>query len=167
MKQSPLNRRNGLRVDPAKTREFAQRGRESSARSLQASERASGRASGRRQRAISPASDEQRAAVEGMACLGCGAVADEYTRIDPAHFWPRGRGGCDHHLCVGPLCRTFGGYGCHRDFDEGKLDLLRIIVQPDKWEQWRAHAQHALEHCTPNELVERLTGQRTQWSDAP
>lgn len=169
-RRSPLKRKTELRSDPEKDRAFNQRGRESSARSLGISAREaarnlarSGRAAGCR---ISPASNAQRAAVDGMACVGCGRMGTEWLAIDPAHIWPRGNGGCDDALCVIPLCRTFAGEGCHREFDEGRLDLLRVIAQPDKWEQWRAHAQHALEHCTPNELVERLSGARTQWSDA-
>lgn len=157
--------------DTEKHRQFVQRGRESSARSLGRSGREAARDLARNGRAygtrISPASDEQRAAVAGMACLGCGQMAAEWLAIDPAHVFPRGRGGCDSHLCVVPLCRTFAGEGCHRLFDTGSLDLLRVITRPDAWEQWRPVVQHALEHCTPNELLERLTGQRTQWSDVP
>jgi hypothetical protein len=166
-RSKPLQRKTGLRSDPEKRRAFVQRGRASSARSLgiSAREAAAGLArAGRAARTISPASDAQRLAVDGMVCLGCGKAASSGRAIDPAHIWPRGRGGCDDSLCVVPLCRTFTG-GCHRLFDEGELDLLAIIVRTEAWEQWRAHAQHALEHCTPNELVERLTGARTQWSD--
>lgn len=114
---------------------------------------------------ISPASRAQRAAVGDQTCLGCGREGAEWLAIDPAHVVPRGRGGCDSELCVVPLCRTFAGDGCHRLYDEGKLDLLRVVAEPAGWERWRPHVQHALEHCGLVELVERLAGARTQWTE--
>lgn len=115
----------------------------------------------KRSRGISPASPAQRAAVEGERCLGCGEYASDYLAIDPAHFWPRGRGGCDSRFCVGPLCRRWNGAGCHRDFDEGRLDLLAVLVAD--WDRWRHHYQHALRHALPVELLERLAGDRVEW----
>jgi hypothetical protein len=160
----PPKRKTELRRDTEKERAFVENGRRSSAESLQESGRSSARKH-QREGGGFHASYEQRRAVDGMVCLACHRPRTDSRAIDPAHIWPRGRGGCSEALCVIPLCRTLDG-GCHRLFDEGKLDLLRIIAQPDKWEQWRAQCQHALEHCTPNELVERLSGARTQWSDA-
>jgi hypothetical protein len=147
-------------------REFIDRGRRASAESLDRSARAAARQTATQPRSpISPASPAQRAAVAGQACINCGAEASEYVAIDPAHLWPRGRGGCDDALCVLPLCRRYGGRGCHRLFDDGELELLRIVIRD--YGRWRAHLQHALEHCTPVELVERLAAARTQWSDVP
>lgn len=162
-------KRGELKRDPERLRAFQERGRASSAKSLGVSAREAaqnlqraGRATGRR---ISPASKAQRKAVSGMACLGCGKVASDYRAIDPAHVWPRGRGGCDSRFCVIPLCRVADGSGCHHDFDRGQLedDVLRIMAAD--FGRWRHHVQHALRHCNLVELVERLAGARTQWSD--
>lgn len=156
-------KRSGINRDPRTVREFVERGRRAGAASLQASARKAARAEPQRRARISPASKQQQDDVIGMACLGCGREASEYVAIDPAHVWPRGRGGCDGRFCVVPLCRTFAGEGCHREFDEGRLDLLSRMAAA--WDQWRPWVQHALRHCSLVELVERLAGARTQWSD--
>jgi len=62
------------------------------------------------------ATDSQRLAVAGGACIVCGATHG----IDPAHLIPRSLGGCGDPLCVVPLCRR----PCHRAYDSGDLDLL-------------------------------------------
>jgi hypothetical protein len=58
----------------------------------------------------------QREKVKGLVCVGCGQEASEWTVIDPAHLWPKGKGGCNHPDCVIPLCRHShedGEAGCH------------------------------------------------------
>ena len=162
-RRQAVKRSKPLSANPERVAEFQQRGRESSARSLRAGAHSASGGTRPRRRRISPATDAQRATVAGMACLGCGREASEYVAIDPAHLWPRGRGGCDGRYCTVPLCRTFAGEGCHREFDEGRLDLLSRMTAT--WEQWRPWVQHALRHCTLVELLERLTGARTQWSE--
>jgi hypothetical protein len=117
-----------------------------------------------KRRPISPASTAQREAVGGRVCLGCGREASDWLAIDPAHLWPRGRGGCDSRFCVVPLCRDGSGQGCHRLFDEGKLDLLGVLVAD--WGRWRHHFQHACRHATPMELLQRLAGARLRWEEA-
>ena len=47
------------------------------------------------------ATDAQRTAVAGRACIVCGADRP----IDPAHLIPRSLGGCGDALCVVPACR--------------------------------------------------------------
>jgi hypothetical protein len=75
------------------------------------------------------ATDSQRAAVAGRVCIVCGAT----HRIDPAHLIPRSLGGCGDPFCVVPLCR-----GCHRAYDQGRLDLLPYLEPA--WRSWLAHA---------------------------
>lgn len=107
------------------------------------------------------ASPAQREKVAGAVCVGCGAEAtpDGALVIDPAHVWPRGKGGCDSPDCVLPLCRfVFDGSGCHRLFDEGQLDLLsRVSEQPEAFATELAHPiRH---HGVPLvSLVQRLAG---------
>lgn len=119
-------KRSELRPDPEKVRAFVQRGRESSARSL----------AGRR--AISPASFDQRRKVRPLACLNCGAERGERVTVDAAHVIPRSLGGCDSADCVVPLCRRADGSGCHREYDEGRLELLPLLT-------WSEQA-HAVSH---------------------
>lgn len=102
---------------------------------------------------------KQREKVAGLACLYCGAGASDYVAIDPAHLWPRGKGGCDDELCVGPLCRYSNGEGCHRLFDEGKLDLLPRLLDHGYFPEI-AHAIEA-HQLSPLTLLERLTG--SEW----
>ena len=117
-------------------------------------------ASAPKRRAISPASPAQREKVKAHgSCIVCAREPEwDGVPLDPAHLWPRGRGGCDSAFCVVPLCRF-----CHNQFDDGILDLLSVLNSD--WEQWRHHVQHALCHARPVELLERLAGARTQWSD--
>lgn len=115
----------------------------------------------KRQRSISPASPAQRAKVAELGfCIACLTDASEYVAIDPAHLCPRGRGGCDHRLCVVGLCRHANG-GCHRLFDEGQLDLLKVIAE--RWPAHRPEVQHMLEHMNPVAAIQRLANDRTQW----
>ena len=104
------------------------------------------------------ASDAQRAKVAGMPCVGCGKVAGTYIAIDPAHVWPRGKGGCDSPDCVLTACRIIAtGEGCHRLFDEGQLDLTSRLADSEAWQVEQAHP--ILVHgVSPVELVRRLSG---------
>lgn len=105
------------------------------------------------------ASQAQRDKVEGLACVGCekeeipGILA-----IDPAHVWPRSKGGCDSPDCVLPACRLIAtGEGCHRLFDQGRLELNERLSDSEAWQPELAHP--ILVHgVSPVELVRRLTG---------
>jgi hypothetical protein len=105
-----------------------------------------------------PASDAQRAKVADMPCVSCGKVASAYLAIDPAHVWPRGKGGCDSPDCVLPLCRLIAtGEGCHRLFDEGRLELVERLADSEACQVEQAHP--ILVHgVSPVELVRRLSG---------
>ena len=92
------------------------------------------------------ATDRQRLAVAGLACIVCGAT----HRVDPAHLIPRSLGGCGDGLCVVPLCRR-----CHRAYDSGQLDLLPY-VEP----AWRAQLAHAVGHVGLIGALRRI-GSRT------
>jgi hypothetical protein len=84
---------------------------------------------------------QQKARIEGMACLVCrsGRIAAE-----PAHLIPRGhpkmtREAADDVRAVVPLCG--GPEGCHDLFDEGKIDLVPYL-EPN-WreaQEWAAGA---------------------------
>jgi hypothetical protein len=106
--------------------------------------------------AVTPA---QREKVAGLPCINCGREQSEYVAIDPAHLWPRGRGGCDDPLCVGPLCRDIEG-GCHREFDLGHLDLLPKLIGRSYFAEI-AHMISAHE-LSPLTVLERLTGESWQ-----
>lgn len=99
-----LKRRTELRADPETTRAFEQRARTNSRPT---------------RRAVSPASPEQRAFVQGHGCLICGA-----TPVDPAHLISRAAcpEGADRALAVVPICRAH-----HRLYDDGKLSLLEYL----------------------------------------
>jgi hypothetical protein len=145
VKQTPLQR------DLDKLREFNDRGRRSSARSLA---RAGGRG---RRRPISPASPAQRAKVnaEGIVCVGCRRPQSEWLALDPAHVVDRSRGGCDSPLCVVPLCRAGDGSGCHHEYDEGDLDLLKLL-EP----HFREEQAHAVLHLGIAGAFRRTTNDR-------
>lgn len=66
------------------------------------------------------------------------------TQPDPAHIIPRGLGGCDHEDCVCPLSR-----GAHRDYDNGKLDLLPYLNRKEQ--------AHAVEHLGLIGALKRIT----------
>ncbi len=103
------------------------------------------------------ASKAQRDKVRLMPCLACGHGDDgfgfeEETGVDPAHLWPRGKGGCDSPDCVIPLCRK-----CHRAFDQGELDLTARLAGSEAWAVEQAHP--ILEHgVSLLELLRRLSG---------
>ncbi len=103
------------------------------------------------------ASPAQRAKVDGLACLVCGREKSDYVAIDPAHLWPRGAGGCNDALCVGPLCRDSSG-GCHRLFDNGELDILPALITHGYFAEI-AHITEA-HRVSPTLVVERLTGKK-------
>lgn len=100
------------------------------------------------QKAISPASPGQRMKVDGVA-----SIISAKGPCDPAHLWPRSKGGCDSADCVVPLTRSE-----HRAFDDGKLDLLPALIAGGFW----VELGHMLtEHqVSPTRMLERLTGQR-------
>jgi hypothetical protein len=104
-------------------------------------------------RSISPASTPQREKIADAACAVCGS-----PETTPAHLAARARGGCDHALCVIPLCG--GPNGCHRALDEGRLDVLPSLLRHGHV----AEIQHALGHYGGNllYLLHRLTG--TRWT---
>lgn len=109
------------------------------------------------------ASKVQRQKVKGLVCVGCGreATEDGSVVIDPAHVWPKSKGGCDKAVCVIPLCRlVFDGSGCHQLFDDGKLDLLERLEERDRHEAYAEEIAHPIAaHGVPLvALVRRLTG---------
>lgn len=119
----------------------------------------------RSRQAISPASPAQRRKVRELGyCIACRKPASEDRAIDPAHLCDRSKGGCDHEDCVTGLCRTFRRDGCHDLYDDGKLDLLKVIAE--RWPAEKAEWQHMAEHLNPVEALEQLANARTQWSDA-
>ncbi len=97
---------------------------------------------------VSAASPEQRRKVADAV-----SIVSAERGCDPAHVWPRGRGGCDHQLCVVPLTRTE-----HDLFDVGGLDLLPHLLAHGLV----AELQHALGHADGNliALLQRVTGER-------
>jgi hypothetical protein len=111
--------------------------------------------------AASPA--QKRKVVEHPFCIACGIQASTYVAIDPAHLTKRQHGGCDHELCVVPLCRGPQSNHCHRRWDEGDLDLLPVLTA--RWPAQREEVQHMLEHLGPVSMVERLANSKTQWED--
>ena len=96
----------------------------------------------------------QRDKVKLLPCAYCGRDGDDlYVLIDPAHLWPRGKGGCDDPLCVVPLCREH-----HQAFDLGSLELLPSLVSRGYFPEMA----HAITHgVSPTELVRRLTTERS------
>ena len=107
----------------------------------------------RRRGGISPASKAQRDKVRDLACLVCGRDRHEGVKVDPAHVWARGKGGCDDADCVVPLCREH-----HREYEANRLDLLVVLVRAGYWTEL-AHPT-ACHEVSPTRLVEELTGQR-------
>lgn len=101
------------------------------------------------------ASKAQREKVRGLPCAICGKEASTYRAIDPAHVWPRGKGGCDHEDCVIPGCRTFDGTGCHTLLDLGELEALPALISRGYWAEL-AHPI-ACHQVSPTSLVARLT----------
>lgn len=100
-----------------------------------------------KRRTISPASPEQRVKVRDAV-----SIVSAQGPCDPAHLWPRGRGGCDHADCVVPLTREE-----HRAFDAGELDLLPYLQTYPVG--MRPEVAHALTHCDLLALVHRLSGE--------
>lgn len=127
-------KRSELKANPEKVRAFVNRGRRSSA-------------TGMKRGTISPASPEQREAVRDRLCVHCGAPGG----CDPAHLTSRAQGGCDDPLCVVALCRT-----CHRDFDEGNIDLSPILALPE----FAAERSHMASHLSLPQCLHRLSGVR-------
>lgn len=105
----------------------------------------------------------QRDKVRLLPCAFCGREAVEgVIVIDPAHLWPRGRGGCGDPLCVVPACRDQIGNGCHKLLDEEKLDAFPPLLARG----YRAEIAHAfVEHEPPiSHWLKRFTG--VEWKPA-
>jgi hypothetical protein len=159
-------KRTPLKGNLDRLREFNQRGRASSARSLDRTRlptkplvlkgpKASRKVP--RRHSFTPASDAQRRKVLGLPCLGCGREGTAWLAIDPAHVTPRSLGGCDAPECVVPLCRDGAGQGCHRAYDQGRLDLLPLLENQGAW---RAEQAHAVEHLGLAAAFRRITNDR-------
>lgn len=101
----------------------------------------------RRRAGIGAASKAQREKVQAPS------IVSGRSPCDPAHVWPRGRGGCSAPICVVPLTRDE-----HRLYDERKLDLLPYLLRAG----CIAELQHALAHADGNllALLHMVTGQR-------
>lgn len=95
---------------------------------------------------ISPASRAQRAKVREAL-----SVVSSRPGCDPAHLWPRSKGGCNHPDCVVALTRDE-----HDAFDRGQLDILPSLIARECWDEM-AHPI-SVHHVSPQRLVERLTG---------
>jgi hypothetical protein len=132
MKRSPLERKTPLAVSPEKVREFQQRGRRSSARTMA------------KPRAISPASKEQRAAIRGRPCI----VTGSHEGVTPTHLTDRALGGCDSPFCVVPV-----RIDKHRDYDEHRLDLLPYLEAHGL----RQELAHAVTHLGLIGALQRIT----------
>lgn len=129
MRKSALTRRAPLKTDPGKAREFADRAR---------------RNSRPKRGPVSPASPAQRDKVRDRCCANCGA-----GNCDPAHLASRAQGGCDSPDCVLPLCRL-----CHRDFDDGCLDLEPVLALPE----FAVERSHMAGHMSLSQCIKRLRG---------
>lgn len=105
---------------------------------------------------MSPASPAQKEKISmERYCMACGIRSSAFTVIDPAHLCARARGGCDDPECVVPLCRSGDGSGCHKEFDEGRLDLS-VKLEP----RWREEVAHCVMHLGLFGAVRRITGDR-------
>jgi hypothetical protein len=146
MKRSELRRHTPLR----RTSELRRTGL------LDSTEKPKQRKPLKRSKGISPASSEQRAKIAVHPfCVGCGREQTEYLAIDPAHLCDRSLGGCDDPDCVVGLCRDFVGNGCHREYDEHRLDLVPRL-EPG----WRKEAAHAVLHLGLAGAYMRLSNDR-------
>lgn len=103
--------------------------------------------------AFTAASPAQRAKVNAR-----GSIVSGQRPCDPAHLWPRSKGGCDEPDCVIALTREE-----HRAFDEGRLDILPALIAGDCWAEL-AHLIQA-HRINPITLVHHLTGER--WHQSP
>lgn len=103
----------------------------------------------------------QRAKMKGLVCVGCGRDVEDDPNwtLDPAHLWPRRFGGCDHKLCVVPLCRHLYviDQGCHCAYDAGELDIHGKLVDRGYWKEM-AHVIEVHE-VSPLALLNRLAGE--------
>jgi hypothetical protein len=97
------------------------------------------------------ASKAQQEKARSEPCVVTGQETLYGATVDPAHLWPRSKGGCDSDLCTVPLVRHL-----HRLFDEGEFDLLPYL----KGRLPELH--HALDHADGDlcGLLHRLTGER-------
>jgi hypothetical protein len=112
----------GLRRDTPKTRQAVRRAQ---------------------RRAVSPASEAQRAKVRDAPCVRCGAPGP----CHPAHLIDRSLGGDDDPRAVVPLCAA-----CHRLYDEGGCSLLEHL-EP----HYRVELAYAVELVGLLAAVNRVT----------
>lgn len=106
----------------------------------------------RRSKAISPATPAQRERVAEKACLVCASHP-----CDPVHLIDRSlasAAGDDTRMVV-PLCRL-----CHRDYDDGDLDLLPYL-EP----HWRDAQACAVEAVGLFRALKRTT--KSTWIIVP
>lgn len=105
------------------------------------------------QKAVSPATDEQKAKVADLACL---AIGDGrcWGQVDPAHLVDRSiaPSAGDDVRAVVPLCR-----GHHNQYDDHELDLSPFL-EP----QWRTEIAWAVEAVGLFAAMWRITGKRWQ-----
>lgn len=104
-----------------------------------------------RPRPISPASREQRAKITDVACIVCAR-----SPCHPAHLVDRSLGGCDHPLCVIPLCPT-----CHRAYDDHRTLDLTPFLEP----RFRDEVAHAVAHLGLLRALLRISNR--QWEPIP
>lgn len=106
----------------------------------------------KRSRAISPATDAQREAVHGRACIVCAKGP-----CDAAHLIDRSLAPAagDDTLAVVPLCRS-----CHGEYDDGSLDLLPYL-EP----RWRDQVAWAVNTVGLMVALKRITKRRS-WEAA-
>jgi hypothetical protein len=113
------------------------------------------RGSGPRRRSqLGHCTPAQRERVRGLACIVCGRHADS---CHPAHVIDRGMVGieaADDVRAVVPLCPGPGG--CHRAYDEGRLDLSPYL---EPW--WRDSQEWAAGAIGLFRAARRISGQRS------
>jgi hypothetical protein len=127
-------KRSPLRSDPAKTADWQRRSRKPLKRS----------APKKRSRGVSPASPAQREKIKDRACIVCRS-----THVHPAHLIDRSIGGDDDARAVVPLCPN-----CHRQYDEGTLDLLPYL-EP----HWRDEAAYAVQLIGLSRAYRRISNE--------
>jgi hypothetical protein len=102
---------------------------------------------------ISPATPEQKAKVEGLACLALdNGNGPCWGPIDPAHVIDRSMApsGGDDIRAVVPLCRRH-----HNHYDDLDLDLSPLL-EP----RWRVEVAWAVEAVGLFSALRRITGHR-------
>lgn len=98
---------------------------------------------------------EQRERVANQVCVVCGG---NFGQCEPAHLVPRGHPKMSEHAAndvraIVPLCP--GPMGCHRLFDEGKIDLLPYLEPA-----WRDSQEWAAGAVGLASAVRSISGER-------